>query len=161
MGELYMTYEMNKIKEANMIANGYMNAAKYLKKCEQENLSLMGIYASAYTTNLAFACELYFKQLLLLSGKNIDGHKLNELFSDLPDKLRVKVEKEYSAKVLSETSKRNVQPMSLNECLKEYNSAFCDWRYTFEGNKATNRIADLHFFILADVLKQVADDMIV
>lgn len=61
-----MEKNVNRIQEANMVTNGYLDAAKYLKKCEKQNILLMGIYAPAYTANLAFACELYFKQLLMI-----------------------------------------------------------------------------------------------
>ena len=41
----------------------------------------MGVYAPAYTVNLAFACELYFKQLLMIRGIDIteNGRKIHKL----------------------------------------------------------------------------------
>ena len=37
----------------------------------------------------------------------------------------------------------------LSECIKEYDSAFEDWRYWYEGNKDSKSLGwrDLHFFI--------------
>lgn len=161
MGDLYMASNVNRIREAHMIAKGYLDAAEYLKSCEKENGWLMGEYASAYTANLAFACELYFKQLLMIRKIDVKHvHVLKDLFLKISPDIKLKIEAKYNEKMKVELSERAMQPMTLDECLDKYNTAFKEWRYTYEGGKAMNTIAEIHFFVLVRELKEITDEII-
>ena len=76
-----MENNINRIEEANMVSNGYLSAARYLKMCVEKEYTLLGIYAPAYTANLALACELYFKQLLVIRKIDVteNGRKIHKL----------------------------------------------------------------------------------
>lgn len=65
-----------------MMTRGFLDVAYHLKNCEKRDGWLLGLYAPAYTANLAFACELYFKQILFINkistkenGKNYSWSK--------------------------------------------------------------------------------------
>ncbi len=144
------------VKESNMLTNGFFDAACYLKKCEKADGFLLGIYAPAYTVNLALACELYFKQLLYINGidakengRNIHG--LKALFKKVPSNIQTEIQKIYLE------NKNSNQYMSIDECLNLYDTAFEDWRYTYEGGKDCNTVADKDFFDFVHALKMVAD----
>ena len=57
-----------KIEKMQMAADGFMAAADYLDQAISKDGFLLGIYGSEYTANLAFGCEVYLKQLQLLTG---------------------------------------------------------------------------------------------
>lgn len=151
----------DKIKEANMVSNGYLDAAKYLKMCENNDGLVMGMYAPAYTANLALACELYFKQILMIRKIHIKHeHELKGLFKKIPHDIKLKIEEKYNEKMQVKFSECAIQSMTLDECLDKYNTAFEDWRYTYEGGKKANTIAEVHFFVLVDVAKMITDEMV-
>lgn len=145
-----------------MIANGFFSAACYLKDCEKNNGFLMGMYAPAYTANLAFACELYFKQLLgIIQKDNIQGHKLKTLFEEISPEVKKEIKTEYNKKMNNDDEGKNTyKTLSFEDCLDVYNTAFEDWRYTYEGGKTCNTVAEREFFTLVSIVKRIADKKI-
>lgn len=139
------------IVKMQMNANGFMAAANYLKQAISKNALLIGIYGPAYTANLAFACELYLKQLLLLTGVKKKGHELKVLYQYLNDDIKVQIRSEYERKCEEFRTKinRDMEIRDLDTCLEDYNKAFEDWRYWFEGEKSSDRMGweDFHLFI--------------
>ena len=136
----------NKVKESNMVANGFLDAAYYLKKCEAKDMVLLGVYAPAYTANLAFACELYFKQLLYIKGIDVTRiHGLKKLYEKIPQDMQNEIIIEYQRNLQSE--EKEIQSMTIQDCLDRYDTAFEDWRYIYEGNKKSNTTAEKDFFI--------------
>ena len=161
-----MHMEKNKIKYSNMMTRGFLDAAYYLKNCEKKDGLLLGLYAPAYTANLAFACELYFKQILFVNkistkenGKNIHG--LKNLFMKIPEKIREEIEAEYNKRMTTKvTATEPVRFLSVKECLDKYNTAFEDWRYIYEGDKECNTVAGIEFFNLVDAVQKIVDEKV-
>ena len=133
--------------------------------CVEKEYTLLGIYAPAYTANLALACELYFKQLLVIrkidvteNGRKI--HKLKNLYLKIPFELQSQIENKYNEKIKPKKLNAEIEFMTLSECLDKYDTAFEDWRYTYEGNKKANTVAGEEFFVLVDVVKEIADEIV-
>lgn len=84
-------------------------------------------YLSVFATNLTFACELYFKAILLEEkGKLITGHGLTALFSQLTNETQNALEAEFS---------KGKYLRDLSETLKNCNNIFVDFRYLHQNNK--------------------------
>lgn len=76
--------------------------------------------------NLAFACELYMKSLLMLQKKSqsvVQGHMLDNLFSQLNDDVK--------KRILAEVHINN-----WDEFMKDSSNAFDAWRYFYEKDKS-------------------------
>lgn len=97
-----------------------------LAKCGEENIPEENFVESfiPFIVNMSFACELYLKLIVINNGKTIgevkkQSHNLYDLYNLLTD-----AQKNY----IYNSFKR---PMiySIEQELKEINSAFPDWRY--------------------------------
>ena len=58
---------------------------------------------------------------------------------------------EYQRNLQSE--EKEIQSMTIQDCLDRYDTAFEDWRYIYEGNKKCNTTAEKDFFIWQKQLK--------
>lgn len=71
----------------------------------------------------AFACEVYLKALATPPGRDIvSGHQLKHLFDALDEELRRKIVEKFRA----ETGQ------GLLPLVREFSSAFVEWRYVYE-----------------------------
>lgn len=86
-------------------------------------------YAFPAVVNLAFACELYLKAILIKAGKftNIHMHCLDKLFLKLPKNNQVQAEDEFMSKCQYSTT--------LLQTLEAHSKTFESWRYAFEEDK--------------------------
>ena len=84
------------------------------------------MYTTPQVVNLAFACEVYLKTLLIFSEIDIGRkHKLNELFDALQD-----VDKQYI-----EVCMKRCYPVRSVSGLRKIDmeaDAFVNWRYSYE-----------------------------
>lgn len=96
--------------------------------------------------NLAFACELYLKSLLMLeTGTSHREHRLSVLFAKLSSEAQRDATVEFG-------------PRSLKERLDECSDAFREWRYVFELNSASinhSELLDIADTLLAVVGRRV------
>lgn len=102
-------------------AEQFMDIAKKLG--EDINTTVNNL--SAFSVNAAFACELFFKSILIYNStenKAAKGHDLNTLFEELPQSIKTKMTNEYQ----SELNK------NLKAFLQEYGNSFIEWRYPYE-----------------------------
>lgn len=76
-------------------------------------------------TNMAFACELYLKALLLAAAHKPRGHELRALFDNLPKKVRDSLADRYE-------NLTGTPPARFRSELNDISKAFVDWRYVFE-----------------------------
>lgn len=76
---------------------------------------------TAITTNMAFACELYLKALLVMEQKKtVSGHKIDELFRSIQsDEIKNRIQK-------------RVGYDNFDLCIQEIKLAFTVTRYTYE-----------------------------
>lgn len=153
--------DKNIIERMQMNAEGFMAAANYLDQAISKNGVLLGIYGPAYTTNLAFACELYLKQLLLLTGEKRTGHELKSLYQYLNDDAKAQIKREYEKKCEEYHTKvdSKVELRGLDSCLEAYNKAFEDWRYWYEEKKSSNCIGWKDFHILIETLAELVEQL--
>lgn len=153
--------DKNIITRMQMNAEGFMAAANYLDQAISKNGVLLGVYGPAYTANLAFACELYLKQLLLLTGEKRTGHDLKNLYQYLNDDTKVQIKREYERKCEEYHAKvdGNIELRDLDSCLESYNRAFEDWRYWYEGEKSSNCIGWKDFHILIKTLAELIEKL--
>lgn len=101
----------------------YMIAQKCIGKSIADYF-MTGFYP--YAVNLAFACELYMKAIMIYrSPKNefCKGHDLRELFLCLDIVDKQYIEREFGAKNPSK---------NLDKFLTEDGKTFIDWRYALE-----------------------------
>lgn len=80
-----------------------------------------------FVVNMAFACELYIKAILIYNSNNDKiekSHDLKKLFETLPADAQSKIKTIFSEK----------SDGDLETILPEINTAFVDWRYAYEKN---------------------------
>ena len=98
-------------------------------RCKGENVAdylLDGFYP--YAVNIAFACELYLKAIMIHRSVNNEfwtGHELRELFSHLDSADSQVIEKNFANKLPSK---------DLHTFLIGNNKVFEEWRYALEGS---------------------------
>jgi len=105
-------------------ANSFFNSAIYCSKAEN---SFYKGFDTPVIVNLAFACEIYIKMLLIFeNNKTMRSHDLFELFQKLSDDKQ----KNINNRMLQLGYKQN-NGMEMNElyCLAK---SFEQWRYRYE-----------------------------
>lgn len=124
-------------------ATEFYEIAKHLEEGGTVD-SLLSGQMYPIVVNGAFACELYLKALMIKNSSDDsfkEGHKLTELFRQLPSDIQNKV------KIAFE----NRGFMKLEALLTEMDEAFIKWRYAFEG-PVEGHISELLAF--AGILKE-------
>ncbi|MCF2498354.1 hypothetical protein [Dyadobacter chenhuakuii] len=157
---------------------GYKIVFRYLRlkeagKWQSTDNSLLAVAAA----NMMVAFELYFKSLILLTkGEYETGHQLKTLFQELPDEIKVTLDKKFE--ILKATAKGNfpiikrnapvyiesynpwTQNISLSEFLDIHSDGFIEWRYQFQTRFTKTIYADfslMHvlYLCIVDVLKNL------
>ncbi len=103
-----------------------------------------------FVVNMAFACELYIKAILIYKSNNNKiekSHDLKKLFETLPIDVQSNIKTIFSEK----------SDGDLEIILPEINTAFVDWRYAYEKNVSAN-LSDIQKF--AESLKEYANENI-
>lgn len=106
-------------------ADAFLCVAKDLSP-ENDLGGFLGGMMYPFAVNCALASELYIKAIMLDKSENNTfetGHKLDVLFSKLPQDAQNDIEKLYSSK---EKNK------DLHELLAEDGDSFVEWRYALE-----------------------------
>ena len=113
------------------------------------NGSIMVQLSAPAVVNASFACELFFKALLLKNNKTFprgkDGHNLLKLYKLLPDKIREKIVNI----CFKDISKENFE-----EILNNHADDFVEIRYFIE-NKGYTNMSPLMMYTLAFNLHQI------
>lgn len=106
-------------KRAYKSAEGYYSI---FKRCYDMILSESN---NALCTNIAFACELYFKSILFY--KKIDCRKIHDLFelyNMLPDEIKKEIKEKHPC--------GNIRKDNFEQDLTELGKAFIVFRYAYE-----------------------------
>lgn len=86
--------------------------------------------------NAAFACELFCKAMLYkLNDEEVRGHNLKELYDNLPDKVKLQIDKKMTGSRFEK---------SLTDCGELFE--VCRYRYEFE-------IRSMHYGFMLDYMK--------
>ncbi|WP_394910550.1 RNA 2'-phosphotransferase [uncultured Robinsoniella sp.] len=114
-------YKANEIKwqQIASIGKAYLDAAK---KCSNPSIECMGWSHPLFMpiiTNMAFACELFLKSLLKQHGKQLNNHRLLDLFNELNNDLETEI-----------IGSDNPKDFKCN--LSKISNLFVDWRYIYE-----------------------------
>lgn len=118
-----ITKDFVTIDEMHRAARGFINTACLLKD-DTLSFDYYALYAPAYAVNLAFACELSLKEIILISGSTYKGvHYLDDLFDVLPLDLQREIQANFSFDHPDE---------HIKDCLTAYRNAFVIWRYLHE-----------------------------
>jgi hypothetical protein len=72
----------------------------------------------------AFSTELGFKTLIMQAGGNARGHKLDELFNQLPKPSRNSI-----------VAELRLNEDDFREALRNVSNAFVEWRYVYEQDR--------------------------
>jgi len=149
---------MSKRRNIAFNASGFKEAADHLNKLISKNGATLLEYGPAYTTNLSLSCELYFKALLC---DDTTGHGLVSLFKKVDDSIKKSIIRNYENKCqeYNKRSKLFYDFKTLDECLREYDNAFEDWRYYYEGNKKSNLLGGLDLSIFIDCIEEEVDKL--
>lgn len=116
----------------------YNNAEEYfnliiLAAKESQGAALL-TSANAVFANMAFACELYLKSMLVYEKcQLVKGHWLNELFEQLGDQ------------EIKNTIKRKVNRTDFDLCIKEVSKCFEVIRYAYEYKEM---VCDVKFLLI-------------
>ena len=113
-------------------ANAFFELAEYgrINIPEQEYLESY----IPYIVNMTFATELYLKLLLIHNGKTINNvkslsHNIYNLYSELETPQKTQIYESFKRPLI----------YSIDDELKQINTAFQDWRYLVL-NKANNKV---------------------
>jgi hypothetical protein len=112
-----------------------------------------GSAVAPFVVNTAFALELYIKTLALQHGKKLHGHELVKLFKNLPSAAKQEVEKRL--RQLSNTSEWRCEIDSMDDLravIEDLNTAFVDWRYSYEQPKKALKVDFKPTIFLSEVL---------
>ncbi len=121
-------------------ANNFFEIACY---CENKMVMHEYSYMSVFATNLSFACELYFKAILIKEEQElIKGHHLEGLFSQLSKQTQNILKKEFN---------KNRYIRSLKDTLNNCDNIFIDFRYLYENDK----IKELHTTDLSNLVNSL------
>lgn len=115
-----------------------------------ENSQLLTLVAP-FCVNIAFACELYFKMLLLYKGVDIPRtHKLDKLYYKLPK------EQQKQLYTLFNETEENIEITKTNfmESLKNSSDLFMKYRYGFENGNLP-RVQMMFVLNLAEYLHRM------
>lgn len=133
-------------------ANAFLNVGiycnKYDKQIQTESIlfSCDAFYAIPAIVNIAFACELYLKALIVReTNKPAIGHDLAALYDQIPPSIRNVVENQFKNKCK--------YPVSLSETLEMHKKAFENWRYIFEGKNKESEAYPDNLILAAEVLR--------
>lgn len=131
------------------IGKAYLDAAK---KCSNPSIECMGWSHPLFIpiiTNMAFACELFLKSLLKQHGKQLNNHRLLELFNELNKDLETEI-----------IGSDNPKDFKCN--LSKISNLFVDWRYIYEQPLAAiefNFLSTLAERLLAVIEKHSEDNV--
>lgn len=180
-----MSKEISKAQLYYSAVGFYRAGLDYALKMNPKMGNDIFIVSPVCTVNLSFSAELFLKLLYFIStgAKEFYGHKLEEIYPQLPDKIRQKIEEKYLKmevedeeslhiiKLSINTEKGNpadqktkykMENLSVKELLEIHNESFIKWRYSFESpNHYVSHDYNIKLmckFILS--LKSVCDDMI-
>ena len=113
---------------------------------EQRTLPIQAI------VNCAFACEVYLKAIYAFEHPEADklwGHHLDELYNQLPDAYKVKIENNLSFLYKKE---------DVGRLLQEFRKIFEEYRYIYEMEK-DNRIHYGFVLIFASALQDIVGEL--
>lgn len=122
---------MNSIEKNNRVIDEMYHAAENFHRVAHDiipddwldNETDDGHWFVPSVVNMAFACELYLKVLLMKKQAPLTGHNLMELYTNLPDEMKNKI--------------RDYPDFRGNEFIQrldENKNLFVEWRYYFEEN---------------------------
>lgn len=120
-----MSYFEKKYAELDDISKMAINAYRSARQFKSVGDKTFNIFSNPPTiiaaiVNEIFACELFFKSLIMIKNKNtVRGHLLNELY-DLLDESDIK----------SRLANYNVE-----EEIEKISNSFQNWRYSYEQDE--------------------------
>lgn len=105
-------------------AEGYHRTAKMVKHQIRDGLEFLIKFSSVYVVNLAFACELYLKALLLLKNINFpkgnEGHNLKKLYNCLDNSCKSEITQKFNCTT------------SIDIFFENHLKVFVNYRYPYE-----------------------------
>lgn len=111
-------------------ANQFYGGSKWCREREPGDFLDRTLYP--YAVNVAFACELYIKAIMILrsaADEFISGHDLKILYDNLSDVDKSGIETAFS---------KEYSGMTLESFLQENRDVFVEWRYALENNVRIN-----------------------
>lgn len=122
--------EVTRFQAMLNLAVGFMNVSATLYERDLRKLPFNAMSAAPFVVNAAFAIELYLKALAQKHGVALRGHELSkQLYEALPDKAKREIETVIPQCAASRAL--NEAP-NFQQYLKNLNSAFVEWRYSYE-----------------------------
>ncbi len=101
-----------------------------------------GNFMGPFIVNGVFSVEVFLKTIHNAYGNKIKGHRLVELYKNMPNK----------GKSIFNTAAQDVRPLyALHEeeniisCLEKLSNAFVDWRYMYEKDKLSVEIQSIRY----------------
>ena len=120
---------------AAVTAEGYYQTAQLIRREIKDLIEFEMKFSSPYVTNLAFACELYMKSLMLIKGtpppKGNDGHDLSLLYAKLDDEYKASLTDKYQSALKTDSLEKE---KALVEFVNQHKSIFKNYRYPYEKN---------------------------
>ena len=126
-------------EKCKMSANAFLEVAEIINH-HRWQIDVDGMdnkFGSPHATNIAFACELFIKAILLKQkGKHPNTHNLEKLFKMMNGKTQNQVIEKYN------NYKNNC--IDFKTALKTHSKSFEDWRYIYEDSSNNEQI---YFYI--------------
>ncbi|MBQ6419948.1 MAG: hypothetical protein IJK02_02630 [Clostridia bacterium] len=131
-------------------ANQFFHVAKWCSDNRDPINFIMNTFYP-YAVNVAFACELYLKAIMIYRSSQNEfskGHNLKELFDNLPF---------FDANQLSQIFAQKYSSKTLEMFLDENKNTFIDWRYALEHEvKAEISAFDVFVSILKEYVEKIS-----
>ena len=131
-------------------ANNFYGLAESL--VSEDPFSLLSGTCYPYAVNMALACELYMKALLIIQSPDSTftrGHDLEKLFYSLEEDLQQQIEMEFQRRVTS--------PRGFKYFIKSQKNVFINWRYAFEQNEGDRVLDYTGFSAFGSILNKIAN----
>lgn len=129
---VYGEYHINPLEVLNAGYEFYRAVRQINNGWEIAYPKLSAAFIIPITVNIAFACELFFKSLLLLEDKDFsESHNFEKLFKQLNGKTQNKIFDIVNFDYIYD-SKKSITKKQFNEALKAIKDYFVTQRYLFE-----------------------------
>lgn len=89
--------------------------------------------------NLAFACEVFLKTIILTTQNEVRGHELKKLWSELDHELRVQL-------MVAIQDFTKLDESTILQMIENISNAFTEWRYLYEVSGLSIQIGFLEDF---------------
>ena len=134
-------------KEEFKHACAFLDCANYFMTSTDRDDAFKRYYHHPVIVNVAFACEIFLKSILLSNGTVGRGHNLKVLIDILSEE-----DKSFLEEEMFHTYGGNIKTHGV-KYLESVSNAFMDWRYSYEKEEISTNAR--YLMVLSEALKKL------